>query len=129
MRNKRSTKTAIYAGVDLRSSSALARGAIICALARISHHGASKYRMDRDTAYAYADEIWESQSDELLVLDCRMMHFGHSYGLRVSYDWMGDHGVRTLKTIEGVEQFLYGPFHSNNEASPEIESWDADMGL
>jgi hypothetical protein len=50
-------------------------------------------------------------------------------GLRVSYDWMGDRAVRTLKTVEAVEQFLYGPFDSKNEASPEVESWDADMGL
>ena len=85
--------------------------------------------MDRDTADAYADEVWESQSDELLVLDCGVVNSGRSYGLRVSYDWMGDQGVRTLKTIEAVEQFLYGPFHSKSEASPEVESWDADMGL
>lgn len=63
--------------------------------------------MDRDTADAYQDEIWDSQSDELLILDCRVVSFGHSFGLRVSYDWMGDHGVRTLKTIEAAPLFVW----------------------
>jgi hypothetical protein len=85
--------------------------------------------MDRDTADAYADEVWDSQSDEMLILDCRVVSLGRSYGLRITYDWMGDSGVRMLKSIESVEEFLYGPFDSNNEASPEIQSWDADMGL
>ena len=85
--------------------------------------------MGRATAEAYGDDVWDSQSTEMMILDCRVVSLGRSYGLRVSYDWMGDSGVRTLKTTEAVEQFLYESPHSYMETSPEIDSWDADMGL
>jgi hypothetical protein len=86
-------------------------------------------RLGKETAQAYMDEIWDSDSDEMAILDCRVAKRGTTYELRVSYELYGEAGMRTLRSVESAERFLREPFDLPNIASPEIESWDADIGL
>jgi hypothetical protein len=85
--------------------------------------------MDLRTAEGFVDEVWNVQTEELEVLDCRITGRGRQCALRVTTDSPTGPRVRLLRTVEVVELFL-NPAEMFEEVMPgEIESWDADMGL
>lgn len=65
---------------------------------------------------------WESSSDDVQILDCRVAKLGGIYTLTLTYDFLGDSHRRVLKSVESIERFLTKPVDSWNAATPDIES-------
>ncbi|HZT96841.1 MAG TPA: hypothetical protein VFB34_08395 [Chloroflexota bacterium] len=84
--------------------------------------------LDKATAESSADEVAESDSDFLRIMDIRVAKVRRGYVIKVAYETMGDVHRRILRTLEDVDRFLTEPVDFY-EGSPEIQSWDADMGL
>jgi len=84
--------------------------------------------LDKATAESCADEVADSDSDFVGIMDIHVATVRRGYVINVTYETMGDVHRRVLRTLDDVDRFLTEPMDFN-EASPEVQIWDADMGL
>lgn len=85
--------------------------------------------LDKLTADTSADELADSDSDWVRIIDIHVAGVRGGHAVNVTYEAMGEVHRRVLRTLEDVDRFLTEPIDLFNEASPEVQSWDADMGL
>lgn len=80
-------------------------------------------------AERYSDLLWDVRDEEREVMDCRVIRSAGAYRLRVTCDTPHGTTLHFLTSAKAVEQFLNPPDPLDRIGAPEVESWDADMGL
>lgn len=85
--------------------------------------------LDKLTAENSADEVADSDSDWVRIMDVHVAGVRGGYVINVTYEAMGEVRRRVLRNLNDVDLFLTEPIDIFDEASPEVQSWDADMGL
>lgn len=90
----------------------------------------SSRRMSKSEADTWADEIADADGvGDMYILDIDVVNLERGHAIRVAYEVLGEERHRMLTNVRDVQRFLYEPLHLPHECSPDVESWDADMGL
>jgi len=85
--------------------------------------------LDKLTAESSADEVADSDSDWVRIMDIHVAGLRGAYVINVTYEAMGEVRRRVLRNLNDVDRFLTEPIDLFDEASAEVQSWDADVGL
>jgi hypothetical protein len=85
--------------------------------------------LDKSTADSGADEVADSDSDTVRIMDIHVAGMRGGYVINVTYEAMGEVRRRVLRSLDDVDRFLTEPIDLFDEASSEVQSWDVDMGL
>ena len=85
--------------------------------------------LDKLTAERSADDVADSDSDWVRIMDVHVAGVRGGYVINVTYEAMGEVRRRVLRCLDDVDRFLTEPIDLFYEMSSEIQSWNADMGL
>lgn len=85
--------------------------------------------LDKLTAESSADEVADSDSDWVRIMDVHVAGVRRGFVINVTYEAMGEVHRRVLRSLDDVDRFLTEPIDLFDQASSEVQSWDADIGL